>query len=161
MTPRRLFLMCFTTIVWVFLSGLTLLNDNEADLANNKNVTITPVPIKVESNVKQLKAKKPENIVELRSKKTVRVEAARKQKSLIHSELDNPLDLSIPFKASEKFDFEKTWLIPHQTLDVFAVDPHKKARSIELDGDLLMSPDPQPEKRKSVDGAGIIINIKP
>jgi len=26
---------------------------------------------------------------------------------------------------------------------------------------LLMSPDPQPEKRKSVDGAGIIINIKP
>ena len=143
------------------MSGLKSLTDNEADAANKQNLTISPISNVVESSEKRQEKKADENVVKVRSKKIIRVEAGSKQKPFIHSELDTPLDLSVPFKATEKFDLEKKWLIPHETLDVFAVDPNKKARSLELNGDLLMSPDPQPEKRKSVDGAGISINLKP
>ncbi|MCX7082805.1 MAG: hypothetical protein NT008_05540 [Methylococcales bacterium] len=161
MTSIRIFPLCFAIIAWFSLSGLKSLTDNEADAANKQNLTISPISNVVESSEKRQEKKADENVVKVRSKKIIRVEAGSKQKLFIHSEIDTPLDLSVPFKATEKFDLEKKWLIPHKTLDVFAVDPNKKARSLELNGDLLMSPDPQPEKRKSLDGAGITINLKP
>ena len=161
MSCFRIFSLCFAVIAWFFLSGLTPLHDHEAELVNKQNITITRDLTVAESSEKLQDKKIDNNLIKLQPKKIGKVETTSKQKSSIHSELDTPLDLSIPFKATEKFDLEKKWLIPHQVLDVFAVDPNKKARSLELNGDLLMSPDPQPEKRKSVDGAGIIINLKP
>jgi len=161
MSCFRIFPLCFAVIAWFFLSGLKSLHDHGAELVNKQNITINRDLTVAESNEKLQEKKANENVVKVQSKKIVKAEEASKQKSFIHSELDTPLDLSIPFKATEKFDLEKKWLIPHEVLDVFAVDSNKKARSLELNGDLLMSPDPQPEKRKSVDGAGIIINIKP
>jgi len=138
-----------------------LLNDQEMALINTDKVTISPISNNVENNTQQLKAKAAEKLIKVRSKKTAKLEGSSKPEVLIQNEQTNPLDLSIPFKVNEKFDLEKKWLIPHEALDVFAVDLNKKAGSLEFNGDLLMSPDPQPEKRKSVDGAGISINIKP
>jgi len=138
-----------------------LLDDQEMALVNKQKVTISPISNDAENDAQPLKTKAAEKLVKVRSKKTAKLEASSKPQLLMENELINPLDLSIPFKANEKFDLEKKWLIPHKTLDVFAVDPNKKARSLELNGNLLMSPDPQPEKRKSLDGAGISINIKP
>jgi len=156
----RLFSIGFAIIAWLFLSGQKLLPDNEAGLVNTQSLAIDLIPSMVE-NSEQLQEKKlNENVVKVRSRKKFRSKAVREQDSFTRSEIDHPLDLSIPFKTTEKLDADKKWLIPHEALDVFAVDPNKKARSLELNGNLLMSPDPQPEKRKSVDGAGIIINIK-
>jgi|APCry1669189733_1035249.scaffolds.fasta_scaffold34143_2 hypothetical protein len=157
----RVFLVGFAIITWFCLSGLTILPNNEVDLADKHGEAISIFP-SIEVSSEQLQEKKlNENIVKVRSKKRIRAKAVNQKESIIRNELDHPLDLSIPFKSTEKLDVDKKWLIPHQALDVFAVDPNKKARSLELNGDLLMSPDPQPEKRKSVDGAGIVINIKP
>jgi len=136
-------------------------DEHEMALVNNQDVTIKPISNNAASNAQPLKVTVAEKLVKVRSKKTVKHEDSSKPELLIQNGQTYPLDLSIPFKANEKFDLEKKWLIPHEALNVFAVDPNKKARSLELNGDLLMSPDPQPEKRKSVDGAGIIINLKP
>jgi hypothetical protein len=161
MSCFRIFPLCFAVIAWFFLSGLKSLHGHGEEVVNKQNITINRDSIVAESNEKLQEKKADENVVKVQAKKIIKAEVASTQKSFIHNELDTPLDLSIPFKATEKFDLEKKWLIPHEVLDVFAVDPNKKDRSLELNGDLLMSPDPQPEKRKSVDGAGIIINIKP
>lgn len=161
MTNYRAFSVGFIVIASFFLSGLKLLTDNEVELVNKEPVVISPISTIVDSSEKSQEKKIDQNVVKRRSKKIVRVEAASKQKSVMPSELDTPLDLSVPFKATEKFDLEKKWLIPHVVLDAFAFDPNKKVGSLELKGDLLMSPDPQPERRKSLDGAGISINIKP
>jgi hypothetical protein len=134
-------------------------SEHEMALVNNQDVTIKLISNNAASNAQPLKV--AEKLVKVRSKKTVKHEDSRKPELLIQNGQTYPLDLSIPFKANEKFDLEKKFLIPHEALNVFAVNPNKKARSLELNGDLLMSPDPQPEKRKSLDGAGIIINLKP
>jgi hypothetical protein len=155
-----IFSLCFAVIAWFFLSGLKSLADNEANVINNQNITKRLALTVAESNRQRQEKKVDENVVKVRSKKKVRFDAVSKNKSFIHSGLDTPLDLSIPFKGTEKFDLEKKWLIPHKALDAFAVDPNKKSRSLELKGEMLKSPDPQPEKRKSLDGAGISINIK-
>jgi hypothetical protein len=160
MTSFRICSFCFAVIAWFLLSGLKSQADNDAHVVSKQNVTKRFGSTGTEGSGKLQEKNGHENIVKVRSKKIVRIEAASKKKTFIHSELDVPLDLSVPFKATEKIDLEKKWLIPHETLDVFAVDPNKKARSLELDGDFLMSPEPQAEKRKSVDGAGIIINLK-
>jgi len=79
------------------------------------------------------------------------------------NEFDMPLDLSVPFKSAENSDYQ----IEHKELnqgneaDLFDLKIKKKPRSLELGGGLLMSPEPEAEKRKTVDGAGIVINLKP
>ena len=73
----------------------------------------------------------------------------------------SPPDLSVPFKGFENGDHEKNWAEPIETISIFPTDSQKKPRPLELNGGLLMSPEPQAEKRKTIDGAGIVINIKP
>lgn len=160
MKACRILPLCFAIITWFFLTGLMLLDDQEMALVNKQKVTINPISNDAKNDAQPLKTKAAEKLVKVRSKKTAKLEDNSKPQLLIQNEQTNPLDLSIPFKANEKFDLEKKWLIPHKTLDVFAVDPNKKSRSLELKGEMLKSPDPQPEKRKSVDGARVSINIK-
>jgi len=42
---------------------------------------------------------------------------------------------------------------------IFAATP-KPPRTLLLDGQLIMSPEPEADKKKSMDGAGISINLK-
>ncbi len=160
MTACRTLSLGFAVIAWFFLSGLSLLTAHETALVNNQKLTLSPTSNNVEHNAQPLETTVAKRFVKVRSKKTVKLEASSKSSLLMQNQQTNPLDLSIPFKATEKFDLEKKWLIPHKALDAFAVDPNKKSRSLELKGEMLKSPDPQPEKRKSLDGAGISINIK-
>ena len=73
------------------------------------------------------------------------------------------MDLSIPFSNSKDADslIELQRVGQRKSLDFFDTKTKKESRHIELDGDFLMSPEPQGEKLKSVDGAGLIINLKP
>ncbi|MDD2723682.1 MAG: hypothetical protein PHH59_06635 [Methylovulum sp.] len=74
-----------------------------------------------------------------------------------------PLDLSIPFKNP---DFGKPALVgtkhsPQDEFDgLFTAKPQKTAPPFQLKGGWIISPEPEIEKQKSVDGAGIVINIK-
>ena len=83
-------------------------------------------------------------------------------KPIKRDELEKPLDLSVPDKDIENADrvMEQKLATQSQESSIFATEPGKKARPIELNGNFLMSPEPEAEKRKSVDGAGIVINIK-
>ena len=83
-------------------------------------------------------------------------------KPIKRDELEKPLDLSVPEKNFENADRIMAQRPATQSLDtpIFAPETKKKARPIELNGNFLMSPEPEAEKRKSVDGAGIVINIK-
>jgi len=74
-----------------------------------------------------------------------------------------PLDLSIPYS-----DVDNNMLLtgqdsesPAQTTNIFASENKKKTRPLQVDGRLLMSQEPEAEKQKSADGAGIVINLKP
>lgn len=80
-----------------------------------------------------------------------------------YGELQKPLDLSIPYKDSENADLKIKQNVPAPSpeTNIFAPETKKKSRPLQVDGDLLMSTEPEAEKRKSVDGAGIVINIKP
>ncbi len=90
-----------------------------------------------------------------------------KQKSALRSKTNNgaalqkSLDLSIPFK-----DSENGWVKPEQNkavkteANMFAAEKKKKPRSLALDGQMLMSQEPEMDKKKSLDGAGIVINLK-
>jgi hypothetical protein len=79
------------------------------------------------------------------------------------SEPQKPLDLSIPFTNSDKSD-RLTDLNTEgsiQKANIFAGENRKKTQPVQIDGKLLMSPEPEIEKLKSADGAGIVINLKP
>ena len=79
------------------------------------------------------------------------------------SEFDKPLDLSLPFTSIETSDYKAEKKAKSQTEadDFFALKTKKKPRSLELEGDFLMSPEPEVEKQKTVDGAGVVINLRP
>ncbi len=76
--------------------------------------------------------------------------------------LYKPLDLSVPFTDEdglESYKGQQLGQIPR--VDLFDNKTKKPPRSLELNGGFLMSPEPEMEKRKTVDGAGISINVKP
>jgi hypothetical protein len=73
------------------------------------------------------------------------------------------LDLSIPFKENngDSLSREQNSDPQNQKPTLFTQDTKKKSQSIRLDGNVLMSQEPEAEKRKTVDGAGITLNLKP
>lgn len=77
--------------------------------------------------------------------------------------LEKPLDLSIPFKSTENTGLTTQSNSPKQSLitNIFTPETKKKPRPLELEGGFLMSPEPEAEKLKSVDGAGFVIRLKP
>lgn len=77
-------------------------------------------------------------------------------------ELEKPLDLSLPYVDSENAELKREQKPTAQSgvSNIFFPETKKKVRSLELDGDFLMSPEPEAEKLKSVDGAGIVIKLK-
>jgi hypothetical protein len=86
---------------------------------------------------------------------------ASKSASSGYSELEKPLDLSLPYKIPENTDLKIKPNTASQPSNIFTPETKKKTQPLQLNGNLLMSPEPEAGKQKSVDGAGIIINIKP
>lgn len=78
------------------------------------------------------------------------------------AELQKPLDLSMPFKDSESagLTIEQNRAAQEESLNIFSSGKNKMPRPLYLDGQMLMSQEPEGDKRKSFDGAGIVINLK-
>ena len=156
MTIYRISLLIFVTVSWGLLSGFKLPVKNDGPAMNPHKTTV---------ELKLAAAENTGNPPE--TKKTVKVSPQKtKQKTPQatvdnRNELESPLDLSVPFKGAENGDFEKKRSVPSGVVNIFSTESTKNPGSLELEGGFLMSPEPQAEKRKSVDGAGIVINIKP
>jgi len=171
MTNYRLFLLSFLTVSWVFLSGFNKPVDNtmivvetqkterelQATETENIKKTLDTDPVKVKNNTLSVKIN-PQKIT-LATDTT----STDKDNASQHNEFEKPLDLSVPFNTSESTDGSNIQKEVTQSLvtNIFAPETKKKRQPLELKGGFLMSPEPELEKRKSVDGAGIVINLKP
>jgi hypothetical protein len=175
MTNYRIFLLSFLAISWVFLSGLNKPVDNDMSAVGKQKTTVELESFETEHTrklleTKQMKVKSNVKSVKLNPQKakqtTTKATDADVADDNNHSERDEfekPLDLSIPFKNSENADLkiEQKSARQSQETNIFASGTKKKPRSLELDSDFVMSPEPEAEKQKSVDGAGIVIKLKP
>ena len=176
MTNYRLFLLSLLTVSWVFLSGLNTPVENDMSYMETQKTEAELKSIETENNarklleLKQMEAKSNVGLVKANPQKekqmTIKVkdaDVADDNSPIRHNEFEKPLDLSVPFKVSENTNFkiEKKSAAQSRVTNIFASDSKNKSRPLELDGDFLMTPYPESGKLKSVDGAGIVIKLKP
>lgn len=132
MKKYHLFLWGFISVAFAFLSGF------------NK-------PVLSQNEVKQKNAPEKQALVKGSSAdKTGRDAGKDKQK---------PLDLSVPLADSD-LSSQNNKAADSEENGLFAREPKKQTLPIELKGGWVTSPEPEAEKRKSVDGAGIVIDLK-
>jgi hypothetical protein len=168
MTNYRIFLLSFLTVSWIFLSGLNKPVDNEErqkteaelksiEAENNTRKLLETKQVKAKNNVKPVK-QNPQTTY-----KATDAGVADDNNPIKSDEFEKPLDLSVPFKDAENADLkiEQKSATQNRVNNIFAPETKKKRRPLEVDGDFLMSPEPEAEKQKSVDGAGIVIKLKP
>ena len=175
MTNYRIFLLSFLTVSWVFLSGLTLPVDNDVSTDETRKTELELKAIETENNTRKLPETKQGNAKG--RVKPVKTKLQKAQQTIIKTtdsgsadgnrpikgdELEKPLDLSLPYVDSENAELKREQKPAAQSgvSNIFSPETKKKVRSLELDGDFLMSPEPEAEKLKSVDGAGIVIKLK-
>lgn len=135
-------------------------NELKSVEAGNALNVLKTKPLNPTSNVKAAKANPKKS-----KPATINVADARvagENNTVKSNEFEKPLDLSVPFENSENADLNNEQKSATQNLvaNTLASETKKKPGPLELDGRFLMSPEPEVEKRKSVDGAGIVINLK-
>jgi hypothetical protein len=155
MKNYRLFLLGFVTLSFVLLTGFKQLGINNAPPAKKAaaSIQIKKYHVKVKENPANSKQKKEKN----------RQLALRAKNSAAEAiELQRTLDLSIPFNDSENawLTVEQNRIAQAEAANMFAAEKKNKPGSIDLDGQMLMSQEPETDKRKSLDGAAIVINLK-
>lgn len=152
MKNYRLFLLGFVTVSFVLLTGFTKPGVNHTSPVKK---TATSIQIKkIHSEVKQGSVSSTQNKV-----KNQRLLSNAKNRTIEAVEPQKPLDLSIPFKDAW-LKTEQNRIAQAEATNMFAVEKKKKARSVDLDGQMLMSQEQEMDKRKSLDGAAIVINLK-
>ena len=176
MTNYRLFLLSFLTVLWVFLSGFSKPPGNEMPTLETQKTEAELKLIETENNnrkmleTNQVKAKKNIISVNTNPKKTKQTtikatdaSAANENNPVERDEFEKPLDLSIPFEGPENssLKIEKRPAAKRRGTNIFTSDSKNKSQPLELDGDFLMTPYPEAGRQKSVDGAGIVIKLKP
>jgi hypothetical protein len=151
MNNYRLFLLNFVMVSFFLLTGFQTPSVNHASLVKKQ---VAP------GNVKTAQFKAKKNFVNQREKKDKRWVATANNTGK-DADLQKSLDLSIPFKASENdwLKAEQNRIAKRESLTVFAGEK-KKSQSVHLDGEMLMSQEPEMDKQKSLDGAGIVITLK-
>jgi hypothetical protein len=151
----RIFFLCFLASVWLFLSGFK-------DLVEKNSLVLQGQDVTVKSNFYEIEQAQVTKKI-LKVKADVKIKESVDDASVKGTGIEKILDLSIPFSNSKDADslIELQRVGQRKFLDFFDTKTKKESRHIELDGDFLMSPEPQGEKLKSVDGAGLIINLKP
>lgn len=175
MTNYRIFLLSFLTVSWFFLTGFNQAANNDVLTEETQKTERELINIETQNNSRKLPETKQENAkgsvkpVKANSQKaqqttikTTDSPGADGDRSIKSNELEKPLDLSLPYKDSENTELKTEQKPAAQSgeTNIFVPETKKKARSLELDGDLLMSPEPEAGKLKSVDGAGIVIKLK-
>ena len=160
----RIFFLCFLASAWLFLSGFNDLVEKDSLVLQGQDVTVKSNFYEIgqtQVTKKILKVKAKSN--HLKVKADVKIKESVDDASIKGTGIEKILDLSIPFSNSKDADslIELQRVGQRKSLDFFDTKTKKESRHIELDGDFLMSPEPQGEKLKSVDGAGLVINLKP
>jgi len=157
MKNYRLFIVSFVTASFILLTGFEKPGVNNALASAEKQVVL--------KDVKKVKSK--ESLVKPKQKKTKNKQEAvsvlrAKNSAAEEAEFQKPLDLSMPFKDSENawLTIEQNKTVQGESLNIFASEKEKKLRPLYLDSQVLMSQEPEVDKRKSLDGAGIVINLK-
>ncbi len=153
MKNYRLFIVSFVTASFMLLTGFEKPGVNNALPSANE--------------VKKVQSKSKESLVKPKQKKTKNKQEAvsvlrAKNSAAEQAEFQKPLDLSMPFKDSENawLTIEQNKAVQGESLNIFASEKEKKLRPLYLDSQVLMSQEPEVDKRKSLDGAGIVINLK-
>jgi len=171
MTNYRLFLFNFLAVIWFLLSGFNKPADIDMSALETRKTEVELKLIEAEnSNRKGLQTsqvKEKENIMAVNAspqKTTIKAidgSSTDLKNATKGDDFEVPLDLSVSYKESENTDIQNEQKSSTQSrvTNIFATDAKIKPRSLELKGDFLMTPEPQAEKLKSLDGAGIIIKL--
>lgn len=146
MNRYRLFLLSFATASLIFMSGFGSAAEQSRSSPSEKQagqIQIKQIPVQS----KQHKAK---------NKRFLAVVNNRDDESLRKT-----LDLSLPLKDAESIleKAEQGSIAQEDAVNVF-VPNKKKQRSLNFGGQMLMSQEPEMDKKKSLDGAAIVINLK-
>jgi hypothetical protein len=148
MKNYRLFILSFATVSFVLLTGFEKPGVTHAPLTEKQAASVSAKDVQFSSKEKPIKSKQHKT----KNKHSIAQDTT----------LQKSLDLTVPFKTSET-----AWLKPEQnrvaqmeTANMFAIEHKKKPRSLDLGGQVLMSQEPEADKRKSLDGAAIVINLK-
>lgn len=126
-------------------------------------------PVSEEQEPSELSKQDPPQIESTNAKKSpieseVKADAEGKSDSGLRNEGEalKPLDLSIPFQANEDTGLknEQNQAVQRKAPNLFSSVKNKQ-QGLKLDGGFLMSQEPEAEKKKSLDGAGIRLNLNP
>lgn len=150
MKSYRLLILGFATVSFVLLSGFKQSGVHDALLTEKQAVSI---------NVKNAQLSNPKSLVKSKPHKSKNKLSIAKD-----AELQKSLDLTVPFKvkASENawLRIEQNRIAQVESANMFTADHKNQARPLDLDGQMIMSQEPEADKRKSLDGAAIVINLK-
>ncbi|MGZ8160823.1 MAG: hypothetical protein ACXWT1_12475 [Methylobacter sp.] len=155
MKNYRLFLLGFVTISLMLLTGFQKPSVSHARLAEKQAASVNVKKLKLKSKGSPVNSKRQE----AKSKHSV---ASAKNSAIEATGLQKSLDLSMPFKDSESawLKMEQSRMAQRESSAMFAVEKRKKLRPVVLNGQMLMSQEPEVDKQKSLDGAGIVITLK-
>jgi hypothetical protein len=147
----RLFLSGFVTVSFIFLTGLQEAGVNNAPLPEKPAASVT---------VKSSQDFSKEIPNKSKLKKAINKHSVPSANE--DAVLQKTLDLTIPFRASENawLKTEQSRVASGESLTMFTSGKKKRPRSIDLNGQMLMSQEPEVDKQKSLDGAGIVFTLK-
>jgi len=153
MKNYRLFLLGFVAASFVLLTGFQQPGINNAVLTEKQTASV---------NVKKVQLNSKESSVKSKHKKVTNTSSVPSANDA--AELQKTLDLTIPFKVKASEDVwlksEQNKMPQRESANLFATASQKKPGSLGLEGRMLMSQEPEMDKQKSLDGAGIVINLK-
>lgn len=151
MKNYRLYILGFVSISFIFLTGFENLDTNNGLLTEKKVLSV---------NVKKFQLNSKDNPVKSKHKKTISKHSLPSANE--DEELQKSLDLTIPSISSENawLKIEQNKITQLETSNMFTTEKQKKPRSVDLDSQMLMSQEPEMDKQKSLDGAGVVITLK-
>lgn len=154
MKNYRSFVLGFVTVSFILLTGF--------DKPGGHNV-VSPAAKKTASNeVKKVQSKSKSKTKKTERKQQETLVPSAENSAIEQIEPQKPLDLSLSFDDSENalLTIEQSKAVQKESLNIFSSEKKKKARPLYLDGQMLMSQELEGDKQQTVDGAGIVINLK-
>lgn len=154
----------FMAVLLGFLLGITVYAEDETPALEkqNSNGLSKQIPPKTKTS-KSKKSKAKSTVTKQETKAKSGQTESTDGDIQDEDELQKPLDLSIPFQSVEDVGLknEQSQTAQSRVPNLFAAENKKKQRPLKLDGGVLMSQEPEAEKQRSLDGAGIRLNVNP
>lgn len=156
----------FMAVLLGFPGGSAYADQELAQEKQKSRVLLKPVQSQNKTiNTEQGRKKNTDKTADARQDKAQETGRAKAASNGIENEngQQKPLDLSIPFKTIDEAGWKnaKAQVAAEiRTSNLFASENKKSRRQVNLDGGVLMSQEPETEKQRSLDGAGIRLNLK-